>query len=54
MKDYIEIKGASEHNLKGIDVMIPRNKFVVVTGVSAPASRRSRSTPSTPRASGDT
>jgi len=34
MKDYIEIKGASEHNLKGIDVMIPRNKFVVVTGVS--------------------
>ncbi|HON37697.1 MAG: excinuclease ABC subunit UvrA [Desulfomonilia bacterium] len=34
MKDYIEIKGASEHNLKGIDVKIPRNKFVVVTGVS--------------------
>ncbi|HVN72063.1 MAG TPA: excinuclease ABC subunit UvrA [Desulfomonilia bacterium] len=34
MKDYIEIKGASEHNLKGIDVRIPRNKFVVITGVS--------------------
>jgi len=34
MKDYIEIKGASEHNLKGIDVKIPRNRFVVVTGVS--------------------
>jgi excinuclease ABC subunit A len=34
MKDYIEIKGASEHNLKGFDVRIPRNKFVVITGVS--------------------
>ncbi|MGC9323274.1 MAG: excinuclease ABC subunit UvrA [Desulfomonilia bacterium] len=34
MKDFIEIKGASEHNLKGIDVRIPRNKFVVITGVS--------------------
>ena len=34
MKEFIEIKGASEHNLKGIDVRIPRNKFVVVTGVS--------------------
>ncbi|HPJ92480.1 MAG TPA: excinuclease ABC subunit UvrA [Deltaproteobacteria bacterium] len=34
MKDVIEIKGASEHNLKGFDVKIPRNKFVVITGVS--------------------
>ncbi len=34
MKDYIEIKGASEHNLKGIDVSIPRNRLVVITGVS--------------------
>jgi excinuclease ABC subunit A len=34
MKDSIEIKGASQHNLKGIDVKIPRNRFVVVTGVS--------------------
>ncbi len=34
MKDFIEIKGASEHNLKGFDVKIPRNKFVVITGVS--------------------
>ncbi|MEM2141871.1 MAG: excinuclease ABC subunit A, partial [Candidatus Thorarchaeota archaeon] len=30
----IVVKGASEHNLRGIDVEIPRNKFVVVTGVS--------------------
>jgi excinuclease ABC subunit A len=34
MKDFIEIKGASEHNLKDIDVRIPRNRFVVITGVS--------------------
>ena len=30
-KDYIDIKGAREHNLKGIDVKIPRNKMVVLT-----------------------
>ncbi|MRR39562.1 excinuclease ABC subunit UvrA, partial [bacterium] len=34
MKEFIEIKGASEHNLKSIDVRIPRNSFVVITGVS--------------------
>ena len=33
-KDYIEIKGAKAHNLKGIDVSIPRDSFVVVTGLS--------------------
>ena len=32
--DYIKIKGAREHNLKNIDVKIPRNKFVVITGLS--------------------
>lgn len=32
--DKIEITGASEHNLKRIDLMIPRGKFVVVTGLS--------------------
>lgn len=34
MQHYIEILGAKEHNLKNIDVRIPKNKFVVVTGVS--------------------
>jgi len=36
MKDstYIRIKGASEHNLKNIDIDIPKNKLVVLTGLS--------------------
>ncbi len=33
-KDFIVIKGAELHNLKGIDVAIPRNKLVVITGLS--------------------
>ena len=33
-KDRIFVKGAREHNLKDIDVEIPRNKFVVITGLS--------------------
>ncbi|CAL2081584.1 UvrABC system protein A [Tenacibaculum sp. 190524A05c] len=33
-KENIIIKGASLHNLKNIDVVIPRNKFVVITGLS--------------------
>ena len=31
---YIKIRGACEHNLKGIDVDIPRDEFVVLTGLS--------------------
>ncbi len=33
-KDYIRIKGAKEHNLKNIDLDIPRGKLVVITGLS--------------------
>lgn len=32
--EYIKIKGAREHNLKNISLDIPKNKFVVITGVS--------------------
>lgn len=34
IRDNIFIKGAREHNLKNIDVVIPRDKFVVITGIS--------------------
>ena len=34
MKDKIEIKGARVHNLKNIDVTIPRDKLVILTGLS--------------------
>ena len=33
-KNVIEIKGARSHNLKNVDLVIPRDKFVVFTGVS--------------------
>ena len=34
IRDNIFIKGAREHNLKNIDIEIPRDKFVVITGLS--------------------
>ena len=32
--DHIEVFGAREHNLKDIDISIPKNKLVVITGIS--------------------
>ena len=34
MKDFIRIRGARQHNLKGFDLTLPRNQLVVVTGLS--------------------
>ena len=34
-KQYIKIRGASEHNLKHVSVDIPRDELVVLTGLSA-------------------
>ncbi len=34
MRQFIKIRGANEHNLKNLDVNIPRNEFVVLTGLS--------------------
>ena len=34
MPEVIRVKGAREHNLKNIDVEIPRDKLVVITGLS--------------------
>ena len=34
LMERIEVIGTREHNLKGVDVSIPRNKLVVVTGLS--------------------
>lgn len=34
MSQHIHIKGAREHNLKNLDVVIPRDQLVVITGLS--------------------
>lgn len=33
-QEYIEVFGAREHNLKNVDISIPKNKLVVITGIS--------------------
>lgn len=37
-REYIKIRGASEHNLTNLDVDIPRNELVVLTGLSGSGS----------------
>ncbi len=32
--EYMKIRGAKEHNLKEIDILIPKNKMTVITGLS--------------------
>ena len=34
MEEFIEVRGAREHNLKNLSLKIPRNKFIVITGLS--------------------
>ena len=34
MQDYIHVKGAREHNLQNLEVKIPRDQLVVLTGLS--------------------
>ncbi len=44
-KREIRIRGAKEHNLQNIDLDIPRDKFVVLTGLSGSESHRWRLIP---------
>ena len=41
-RKYIKIRGANEHNLKAIDIDIPRDEFVVLTGLSGSLSSYAR------------
>lgn len=50
---FIEVRGAREHNLKNVDMDIPRDKLVVITGLSGSGKSSTRAlTPSMPRGSG--
>jgi ABC-type polysaccharide/polyol phosphate transport system ATPase subunit len=52
-KKYIIIKGARVHNLKNIDVAIPKNKLVVITGMSGSGKSSWPSIHYTPKVSAD-
>ena len=53
LKDAIVIRGAKMHNLKNINVSIPRNKLTVITGLSGSVKKRFGVQPqSTPSLSG--
>ena len=41
-RQYIKIRGANEHNLKNVDVDIPRDKLVVLTGLSGSGKKSDR------------
>jgi ATPase subunit of ABC transporter with duplicated ATPase domains len=47
----ITIRGAREHNLKNVDLDLPRDSLIVMTGLSGSGKSRSPSIPSMPRAS---
>lgn len=49
--DKIEVRGARTHNLKNINLVIPRDKLIVVTGFRVLANPRSLSTPYMPKGS---
>lgn len=52
--ERINVWGARVHNLKNIDVEIPRNTLTVITGLSGSGNHHSPSTPSLPKDNGDT
>ena len=54
MTERLVIQGAREHNLRNVDLELPRDKLIVFTGLSGSGKSRWPSTPSTPRASGAT
>lgn len=47
--DKIIVRGAKEHNLKNVNVEIPRNKLVVITGLSGSGKSSLLLIPSMPR-----
>ena len=53
-KELINVYGARVHNLKDIDVEIPRNSLTVITGLSGSGKSSWHSIPSSPKGSGDT
>ena len=49
--DYIRVRGARTHNLKNINLDLPRNRLIVITGLSGSGKSSLASTPSTRRVS---